>query len=607
MAKFQVPYVTGTDEETLEGDTPLDGSLIWARDATELVLGDGETKGGRRFLPAPENSRDREFAAAKFGMGPRRAAIALHRLLFDNASSPVQLPVITTGDSIAQGPYYLVLNYLNRMMGGASSALATTSQNAIFSASFPGSYLSVPNGSSGLTNVANDFTRWFDGTHQLLLPGTYNIRNPSGAFNPVADDLRLYFIAEAGGGVVEVFDNGVSQGTIDTDSGSESPTLGKFKWTRGSANGQAITITVTGASVRMLRGSYRDTTKPGVWTYPSSLSGIKMIDAVSSDAARAIWRAVIDDILTTTGGLGLISNRKNDSFDNGTPGDPSDDYDVAVGKFADDCDAVAPLADIVLLAANPNWGTHSNQQVIDTNREDMKVAAERGYLYVDLYSRYGGEAYETDQDLIPDEVHPSQQEGYALEAWAIMDALDLWGLSYTWTPRAVNDQAQPSYLAPGTSWKHPNAAAGISVTYADGVAFGYSYKFECSRAIDIVTTDGWDLLKNGRTNVVGDNMLRLPLRLADAGEGTRDATSRRIRDASLGGVDAFKLERNAHTTPVSAPLQVSAIFDENGNKVLGAQGAAVADPSGGATVDAEARVTLMALLAELRAVGVVAE
>src|SRR3990167_11217103 len=41
-------------------------------------------------------------------------------------------------------------------------------------------------------------------------------------------------------------------------------------------------------------------------------------------------------------------------------------------------------------------------------------------------------------------------------------------------------------------------------------------------------------------------------------------------------------------------------------KVIGAQGAAVADASGGATIDAEARTAINALLARLRAHGLIA-
>ena len=47
-------------------------------------------------------------------------------------------------------------------------------------------------------------------------------------------------------------------------------------------------------------------------------------------------------------------------------------------------------------------------------------------------------------------------------------------------------------------------------------------------------------------------------------------------------------------------------FHVSGTKVLGAQGIAVADPAGGATVDTECRSQLIALLARLRAHGIIA-
>jgi hypothetical protein len=43
----------------------------------------------------------------------------------------------------------------------------------------------------------------------------------------------------------------------------------------------------------------------------------------------------------------------------------------------------------------------------------------------------------------------------------------------------------------------------------------------------------------------------------------------------------------------------------NGRQVVGAQAAAIAAPSGGATVDAEARATLSAVLAALRGHGLI--
>ncbi len=47
-------------------------------------------------------------------------------------------------------------------------------------------------------------------------------------------------------------------------------------------------------------------------------------------------------------------------------------------------------------------------------------------------------------------------------------------------------------------------------------------------------------------------------------------------------------------------------FKSGGTQVVGAQGVAVADASGGATVDAEARAAINALLARLRAHGLIA-
>lgn len=58
--------------------------------------------------------------------------------------------------------------------------------------------------------------------------------------------------------------------------------------------------------------------------------------------------------------------------------------------------------------------------------------------------------------------------------------------------------------------------------------------------------------------------------------------------------------------PGAGALNLSTAYYINNTKVVGAQGAAVADASGGATVDTEARAALNALLARLRAHGLIA-
>lgn len=60
------------------------------------------------------------------------------------------------------------------------------------------------------------------------------------------------------------------------------------------------------------------------------------------------------------------------------------------------------------------------------------------------------------------------------------------------------------------------------------------------------------------------------------------------------------------TIALPASPDVATSYKVAGTKVLGAQGAAVADATGGAVIDVEARAALNALLARLRAHGVVA-
>ena len=55
------------------------------------------------------------------------------------------------------------------------------------------------------------------------------------------------------------------------------------------------------------------------------------------------------------------------------------------------------------------------------------------------------------------------------------------------------------------------------------------------------------------------------------------------------------------TDPSFNTVNVTTSYKHGGTKVIGAQGAAVADAAGGATIDAEARTALNALLARVRA------
>ena len=65
-------------------------------------------------------------------------------------------------------------------------------------------------------------------------------------------------------------------------------------------------------------------------------------------------------------------------------------------------------------------------------------------------------------------------------------------------------------------------------------------------------------------------------------------------------LEAVKADESDYAT-----FRCSAIRDANNVQVLGAQGAAVADASGGATVDAEARTAINTLLARARAHGLI--
>lgn len=79
------------------------------------------------------------------------------------------------------------------------------------------------------------------------------------------------------------------------------------------------------------------------------------------------------------------------------------------------------------------------------------------------------------------------------------------------------------------------------------------------------------------------------------------ATIRSAISAAKSGVNTDITELNG-----ASQVDVSARYEVGGTKVVGAQGAAVADASGGVTIDAEARTAINDLLARLRAHGLIA-
>jgi len=75
-----------------------------------------------------------------------------------------------------------------------------------------------------------------------------------------------------------------------------------------------------------------------------------------------------------------------------------------------------------------------------------------------------------------------------------------------------------------------------------------------------------------------------------------------IRDSSIGVIQLAFLD----TANTFLSFIVATEYRVGSNKVVGAQQAAVADASGGATIDVEARTALNALLARLRTHGLIA-
>lgn len=77
-------------------------------------------------------------------------------------------------------------------------------------------------------------------------------------------------------------------------------------------------------------------------------------------------------------------------------------------------------------------------------------------------------------------------------------------------------------------------------------------------------------------------------------------------DVAISRVSAGVLEVTNGTTGTERDLRLRNLLDQNGVQVVTTQGAAVADASGGATIDAEARTAINTLLARLRTHGLIA-
>ena len=68
----------------------------------------------------------------------------------------------------------------------------------------------------------------------------------------------------------------------------------------------------------------------------------------------------------------------------------------------------------------------------------------------------------------------------------------------------------------------------------------------------------------------------------------------------------YVLSRAAPTVSATSDVGTNGVFRVDGVQVVSNRGAAVADATGGATIDAEARTAINSLLARLRAHGLIA-
>lgn len=112
-----------------------------------------------------------------------------------------------------------------------------------------------------------------------------------------------------------------------------------------------------------------------------------------------------------------------------------------------------------------------------------------------------------------------------------------------------------------------NGVTGPSITF-NGGATGYSF-VPAGNSVDFILSDA--------------------------------AVARAALGAAKSGVNTDITELNG-----ASQVDVSARYEVGGTKVVGAQGAAVPDAVGGITIDTEARAALNALLARLRAHGLIA-
>lgn len=111
------------------------------------------------------------------------------------------------------------------------------------------------------------------------------------------------------------------------------------------------------------------------------------------------------------------------------------------------------------------------------------------------------------------------------------------------------------------------------------------------------------------TRVEIDNARKLAIRAVTAtsieGAGSlvdQDANNVEITGGTIGGVTIS----DSVLDDAVIDLAAGETYTINGTQVVGARGAAVSDPTGGATVDTESRAAIAAILARLRAHGLIA-
>lgn len=359
--------------------------------------------------------------------------------LFAAASATTRLKWVQLGDSLAYRKTSHIISGLDRRFGAVNNVGVNTSGSTVYPQG--GNDLDLSTTVSATTETAQ-YQYWVTGT-VLRIDSGGSALWVRGGVSPTFTTVKVYYIKEAGAGTINLV---VGGSTVATDSAANaSVALGTLSYTQASGQ-SSVSVTATGASVRVLFVHYSNSTLYGVDLYANTfLGGLSLSNAMSSAQGRGIFDAVLTDIAPD-----VLSFEMDDNFGDGSTND------AALTLLTSSLDSVTPLADKIFIGSTPRSSDDAGKITSAAKLKLMCSGKNASYLYFDSYYLMGSYADMTSIFGADDGVHPTAAaEAYAGEI--LWDQLGLNNFNLGYVHRAINDASTTSNISKNSAFVNGNS------------------------------------------------------------------------------------------------------------------------------------------------------